>query len=155
MVNQEVGLEKIYQIKKGFCLIINIINFDERKDLKRNGSEKSVRLIKEAFKYHGFKVKNYDDLNDYEILNLIDKQVNKIECKSYDAFVLYIHTHGFGDSILCKNSYVKDEANEVLLTNIIHFHQIIEIFKNENCENLLHRPKLIFFDCERNSKLSI
>ena len=82
-------------------------------------------------------------MNDNEILWLIDEQVNREECKSYDAFTLYIHTHGIDDTILCKNN------------NRIHFYQIVEIFKDENCEALKNKPKIIIFDCCRNGNKKI
>ena len=144
--------ENIYKIQKGFCLIINIINFDGNEDAKRNGSEKNVELIKEAFEYHGFQVNDYCDLNNNQVLDLIDEQVNNKKCKSFDAFVLYINTHGIHDTILCKNSYEKNEKDEIVITKTIHFHEIIELFKDENCEYLLDKPKLIIFDCCRNGK---
>ena len=111
-------------------------------------------LVKEAFEYDWFEVNNYCDLNDYEIIKLIDKQVNHEKCKRFNAFVLYIHTHGIADHILCKNSYEKNENDEI--TKVIHFHQIIELFKDQNCENLKNKPKLIFLDfCRKGKKLRI
>lgn len=125
----------IYKIKNGFCMIINIMNFDEREDLKRNGSEESVKLIKEAFEQTGFNVIDYVHLTDAQILNKIDQQINKDQCKPYDAFVLYIHSHGIQDTILCKNN------------QIIQFYQIIQIFKDDNSENWKNKPKMMVFDC--------
>ena len=143
-------IEQIYKITKGFCLIINIINFDGNEELRRNGSEENVKLIKKAFKYQRFQVDHYCDLNDYQMINLINEKVNHEKCKSIDAFVLYIHTHGIADHILCKNSYEKNENDEI--TKVIHFHQIIELFKDQNCENLKNKPKIIFFDCCRSGQ---
>ena len=145
----EQQIEGIYQIKKGFCLIINIINFDGNENAKRKDSQQNVKLIERAFKYHGFEVVIKTDLNDDEMINLIDEQVNDEKCKLFDAFVLYIHTHGIADHILCKNSYEQDEKNKTKVTKVIHFHEIIKMFKDENCENLLNKPKIIFFDCCR------
>ena len=67
------------------------------------------------------------------------------KCKRFVGFVLYIHSNGIQDTILCENSYEKDENDENILTKVIHFYQIIELFKDENCENLRDKPKLIFF----------
>ena len=50
--------------------------------------------------------------------------VDSEKCEKYDAFVLYIHTHGVADTILCNNSCIKIENNETTLTNVIHFNQI-------------------------------
>ena len=61
--------------------------------------------------------------------------------------LLYIHTHGKKERILCKNSYERNEQNENVLTKVVHFDQIIQQFKDENCKNLINKPKLVFFDC--------
>lgn len=155
MQNQINEIEKIYKIKNGFCLIINIINFDEREDLRRDGSEESVKLVKEAFESYGFNVNHYNDLNDNEILELIDEQVTKEECELYDAFILYIHTHGIADTILCKNSFERNKNGQSVLTKCIHFHQIINIFKDDNCEALKNKPKIVIFDCCRDGNEEI
>ena len=146
--NQEIDFETIYKIRNGFCLIINIINFDEREDLRRNGSEENVKLIKEAFQLHRFQVQDYYHLTHHQIISLIDEEVDNQKCNLYDAFVLYIHIHGIEDTILCKNSYQRNQ-HEIVLTNVIHFEQIVELFKDENCQLLRNKPKLIFFDCCR------
>ena len=54
--NQNKTNHVIYKITKGFCLIINIINFDDEEDMRRNVSEYNVKLIRKAFQYHRFKV---------------------------------------------------------------------------------------------------
>ena len=145
----ESNEDEKYKIKKGFCLIINIINFDGREDIKRNGSEENVKLIEEAFKCHRFEVVIKTDLNNDEMIEVINEQVTNTKCESLDAFVLYIHTHRIADHILCKNSYGKDEENKNIVTNVIHFNKIIKLFSDKNCEKLLKKPKIIFFDCCR------
>lgn len=67
---------KIYKIKKGFCLIVKITNSDTNKKVRINDSEQNVKKVKEAFEHHGFQVKDYYDLNNYEVISLIDEQVN-------------------------------------------------------------------------------
>ena len=72
------------------------------------------------------------------------------KCKSFDAFIVYIHSHGIKNTILCKNSYERNEQNESVFRRVIHFDKIIELFKDENCENLKNKPKLIFLNFCRN-----
>ena len=36
--------QQIYKISKGFCLSINIINFDGNENAKREGSEKKIKV---------------------------------------------------------------------------------------------------------------
>ena len=44
--------------------------------MRINDSEENVKKVKEAFEHHGFQVKDYYDLNNYEVISLIDEQVN-------------------------------------------------------------------------------
>ena len=110
------------------------------KSWKEKVQKKNVKLIREAFEHHRFEVNDYCDLNDDQIINLIGEQVKHEKCKSFDGFVLYIHTHGIQDTILCKNS------------NKIPFHRIKELFKDEKCQYLKNKPKIIFLDCCRESE---
>ena len=43
----------------------------------------------------------------------------------------------------------KDEKDEKVLIKIVYFHEIVKLFKDENCEYLKDKPKLIIFDCCR------
>ena len=132
---------KSYSYPRGFCIIINIVNYEiDNDDLRRDGSEESVNLISGIFKYYEFDVRIFTDLNDDKVLNTIEKFISDDECKDHDAFILYIFSHGVEDSILCSNN------------KLIHFSQIIELFKNQNCENLKDKLKFIFFDCCRKGK---
>ena len=49
---------------------MNIINFDGNENAKRKGSQDNIKLIKQAFEYHGFQVSDHCDLDDYQVLNL-------------------------------------------------------------------------------------
>ena len=40
----EQQIENIHKITKGFCLIINIINFEGNEDAKREDSEENIKL---------------------------------------------------------------------------------------------------------------
>ena len=59
-----------------------------------------------------------------------------------NAFVLYIHSHGIADLILCSNN------------KTVRFYEIIQEFNNEICKNLINKPKIIFFDSRRNGELN-
>ena len=90
---------------------------------------------------HGFEVDHYCHLKDDQMINLINEKVNHEKCKSIDAFVLYIHSRGIADLILCSN-------------NKTVRYEIIQEFNNEICKNLINKPKIIFFDCRRNGELN-
>ena len=135
---------KSYPYPRGFCIIINIVNYDTDNDnLRRDGSEESVNLISGIFKYYEFDVRIFTDLNDNKVINTIEKFIGDDECKDHNAFILYIFSHGIKDGILCSNN------------ELIHFYQIIELFKDQNCGNLKDKLKFIFFDCCRVGKKQI
>ena len=63
-------LNDIYKMTSnplGFCVIINIVNFDGNDQLERSDSIYNVHLIRETFKNLNFKVKMFQDLKDFEI----------------------------------------------------------------------------------------
>ena len=121
----------------GFCVIINIINFDGKKELERSDSLESVYLISKAFKRLNFQIKPFQDLNDLEIKAKLSELLNSEECDSHDCFVLYIHSHG------------KEQGFYTSSNKVIKYDQVIQLFSNANCQKLIGKPKLIFFDCGR------
>lgn len=82
---------KIYKISNGLHLIINIINYYYDYDKSKRNWKESIKQIKEAFEYSHFDVKVYNHLNDEQVIGLINKQVNKDECKDYDAFFTFLY----------------------------------------------------------------
>ena len=128
------------KISSGICAIINICNFNDGH--VRFGSETSVNYIKKTFQQLCFDVKSFSDLNHIEIFSTINELIESEECKNHDAFVLYIHTHGIGETIISSNG-MRIRTND-----------IIKLFANENCPNLVNKPKILFFDCCRQDDLN-
>ena len=133
---------KMTSIPRGFCVIINIVNFDDVDEMERNDSIESVNLIKKTFEYLNFKVKQFQDLKDYEIKSKLNELLNSEECTFHDCFVLYIHTHGREQGIITANN------------KIIEYHEIFNMFSNKNCSKLIEKPKIILFDCCRGENYS-
>lgn len=125
-----------YEISSGICTIIDIHKFNDGHI--RENSEISVKNIKETFDQLNFVIKPYNDLKDFEIFYVIDKLIKKEENNYYDAFVLYIHTHGEDECILSANR------------KKIKINDIIKLFTDDNCHpHLIDRPKILIFDCCR------
>ena len=123
------------KISSGICVIIDIHKFDDGH--VRFGSEISVKFIDKAFQQLGFNVKTYTDLNSIQIFNVINELIESEECKNHDAFVLYIHTHGIGESVIASDR------------SRIKINDIIKLFTDENCPILINKPKILIFDCCR------
>ena len=130
---------KMTSIPLGYCVIINIINFDEDEDERkeRTDSVKSVSLIEETFRKLNFKVKIFTDLSDDEMKQKLTDLMSRKECESHDCFVLYIHSHGEQNGFYMANNQV------------IEFDQVIEFFSNAKCKKFIDKPKILFFDCCR------
>ena len=121
----------------GFCIIINIINFEEDSQQERNDSIENVNLIRKTFENLNFKVKIFTDLNDGQIKSKLNEIINTEECNSHDCFVLYIHSHGKEQGFITANN------------KIIEFHKIYNLFADSKCKKFIGKPKLLFFDCCR------
>ena len=121
----------------GYCVIINMVNFDGNTEIDRVDSIENVNLIRKTFEYLNFKVKPFQDLNDNQIKLKLNELISSEECDSHDCFVLYIHSHGLENGFITKNNV------------IIGFNEIIKIFCNQNCEKFINKPKIILFDCCR------
>ena len=115
------------KISSGFCTIIDIHKFDDGH--VRFGSEISVNYIKETFQQLDFDVKSFCDLGHIEIFSTINDLIISEECKNRDAFVLYIHTHGIGESVIASDR------------SRIKINDIIKLFTDECCPNLINKPK--------------
>ena len=126
----------------GYCVIINIINFDEDDQMERSDSIKSVNLIRETFNNLNFKVKMFHDLNDIQIISKLNDLMNSEECDSHECFVLYIHSHGKEDGFITADG------------KVFNFHDILNLLTNAKCKKLIRKPKLVFFDCCRGEHYS-
>lgn len=121
----------------GFCVIINMVNFDGKTELERSDSIESVYLISKTFEYLNLKMKLFQDLNDLQIKETLKQVLNSEQCNLHDCFVLYIHSHGKDNGFYTSNN------------NFIQFDKIIQLFSNANCQKFIGKPKLVFFDCGR------
>ena len=75
--------EDVYKMTSnplGYCLIINIINFDQDEERERIDSVKSVLLIQETFQKLNFKVKIFTDLSDVQMKQKLADLISRDEC---------------------------------------------------------------------------
>lgn len=113
---------KIYNISSGICFMINLQYDDE--------SEICMKNIKEKFEQLNFDIKLYNEFNDIQIFNNLNEM-----CKYKDAFVLYIKSYGTEGNIITSNK------------NKIKKADIIKLFTDQNCPDLIGKPKILIFDC--------
>ncbi|KAG8179662.1 hypothetical protein JTE90_017801 [Oedothorax gibbosus] len=124
----------------GLCLIINNINFS--KSRTRDESKFDVSALRSLFEFLGFKVTVEQDLTAQEMTNCLEKLSKTPELGRVDSIIVYILTHGDRDKYNVDKLRGIDEE-EVALTNVY------EMFNHNNCEMLLGKPKLFFFQACR------
>ena len=131
MASNEID-DDIYKMTsnpRGFCVIFNMLNFDGNNQMDRSDSIQSVSLVQDTFQQLQFDVKIYQYLSDKKLKNKLREFIDKEECKSYDYFVLYIHSHGLENGFVTANN------------KIIGFNEITKMFCNKNCSNSLKSQK--------------
>uniref|UniRef100_A0A2D4J956 Caspase family p20 domain-containing protein n=3 Tax=Micrurus lemniscatus lemniscatus TaxID=129467 RepID=A0A2D4J956_MICLE len=124
---------------RGYCLIINNVNFEGDRR-KRKGSEKDAMELKCVFTWLGFKVKKYDDQTATEIQNLLQFWQSSKDWKDGDCLVCCILSHG--------------KSGEILGTDdcMIPIRTITSYFKANNCPLLAQKPKLFFIQACQGEK---
>ncbi|KFQ19306.1 Caspase-10, partial [Merops nubicus] len=116
---------------RGFCLIINNVNFD--KDLpERKGSCKDAEELKQVFTWLGLDVVTYKNLTSQEILEVMQTWQNLQDHKDRDCFICCILSHGESGAV-----YGKDEE-------LVPIRTIMSHFTAKQCSHLAEKPKLFF-----------
>jgi len=132
---------------RGYCLIINNVNFDNECFEERLGSDADAKRLDEVFHELGFEVYLKRNKNAREMRELCDKMVQKINLKykssnsrPMDAFVLIILSHGTENAVYSTDNIAVD------------IFDLIEKFNNQNCIGLKGSPKMFFIQACRGSK---
>ena len=138
-IENEVGSSpKKYNMthpKRGKCIIINIINYKNDQQRKREYSKKHVDLVKTVFQNKlDFEVDNYEDQTAKEIETLISSQASLDHSES-DCFACFIMGHGEDGKIIAKDNQSVD------------IRTILDPIKK--CKSLQGKPKLFFIQACR------
>ncbi|XP_027657267.1 caspase-10-like isoform X1 [Falco biarmicus] len=116
---------------RGFCLIINNVNFD-RSLQERKGSCKDAGELEQVFTWLGLDVRTYTDLTSWEIKDLMRTWQRLQDHKDRDCFICCILSHGESGAI-----YGKDEE-------LVSIRMIMSHFTAKQCPQLAEKPKLFF-----------
>ncbi|NXE07254.1 CASPA protein, partial [Lophotis ruficrista] len=116
---------------RGFCLVINNVNFD-RSLQERKGSCKDAGELKRVFTWLGLDVKTYTNLTSQEIKDLMRSWQHSQDHKDRDCFICCILSHGESGAI-----YGKDEE-------LVPIRTIMSYFTARRCPQLAEKPKLFF-----------
>ncbi|XP_051479600.1 caspase-10 isoform X1 [Apus apus] len=133
-VENETKKMAIYKMDgphRGFCLVINNVNFDGSLQ-ERKGSCKDAEELKIVFTWLGLDVRTYSNLTSLEIRDLMRTWQHLQDHKDRDCFICCILSHGESGAI-----YGKDEE-------LVSIRTIMSHFTAKQCPQLAEKPKLFF-----------
>ncbi|XP_053926137.1 caspase-10 isoform X2 [Cuculus canorus] len=116
---------------RGFCLIINNVNFGSSLQ-ERTGSCKDAEELQRVFTWLGLDVKTYRDLTSQQIEDLMLTWQRLPDHKDRDCFICCILSHGDSGAV-----YGKD-------AKLVSIRKIMSHFTARQCPQLAEKPKLFF-----------
>ncbi|KAM9235981.1 caspase-10 isoform 1-T2 [Leptosomus discolor] len=128
---QKMASYKMDGPHRGFCLVINNVNFG-RSLQERKGSCKDAEELERVFTWLGLDVRTYTDLTSWEIKDLMQTWQHLQDHKDRDCFICCILSHGESGAI-----YGKDEE-------LVSIRMIMSHFTAKRCPQLAEKPKLFF-----------
>lgn len=135
---------KVRSRPRGYVLLINIENFDNGVRQRRLGSERDYEMLKDMWEDFGYEVKEYYDLNLKDFKAAINDFACMPEHANVDSAILFIMSHGKEDD---------NNPHAVRITTTddqyVSSDWIKERFTSANCEYLINKPKIIFFQACR------
>ncbi|NWY11211.1 CASPA protein, partial [Aphelocoma coerulescens] len=123
---------------RGFCLIINNVNFNSS---QRKGSCKDAEQLERVFTWLGLDVRTYTDLTSGDIRSLMQTWQHLQDHKDRNCFVCCILSHGESGAI-----YGTDEKLVLIRTLMSHF-------TASQCPHLAAKPKLFFIQACQGNKI--
>ncbi|XP_064290143.1 caspase-10 [Passer domesticus] len=114
---------------RGFCLIINNVNFNSS---LRKGSCKDAEQLERVFTWLGLDVRTYTNLTSGEIKNLMKTWQHVQDHKDRNCFICCILSHG-------KSGAICGTDDEFVSIRLLTSH-----FTAKQCPQLAAKPKLFF-----------
>ncbi|XP_055925437.1 caspase-2-like [Argiope bruennichi] len=127
----------------GYCLIIINKKFEVEDD--RLGCEVDASALENLFKELNYDVQIEWDKEGEEIIYLLREFSRKSEFRNVDSCIVYILSHGGQD----------ENLDYILGTDSMKVYKrdICNMFDNKNCELLINKPKIFFFQACRGKLL--
>ncbi|XP_053554677.1 caspase-10 [Bombina bombina] len=117
------------QKHRGYCLIINNVNFVKNKI--REGTQKDAEDLERVLTWLGLEVKTLHNQDKDNIHNILVEYRNK-DHTDRDCFICCILTHGESGAIMGSD-------DQILL-----IHEMMSLFTATRCPSLVKKPKLFF-----------
>ncbi|NXM97282.1 CASPA protein, partial [Sylvia borin] len=134
---QTISSYKMDGPHRGFCLIINNVNFNSS---QRKGSCKDAEQLERVFTWLGLDVRTYTDLTSEAIINLMQTWQHVQDHKDRNCFICCILSHGKSGAI-----YGTDDK-------LVSIRMLMTHFTAKHCPQLAAKPKLFFIQaCQGNN----
>ncbi|NXO34506.1 CASPA protein, partial [Locustella ochotensis] len=134
---QTISSYKMDGPHRGFCLIINNVNFNSS---QRKGSCKDAEQLKRVFTWLGLDVRTYTDLTSGAIINLMQTWQSVQDHKDRNCFICCILSHG-------KSGAIYGTDDKLVSIRVLTTH-----FTAKQCPQLAAKPKLFFIQaCQGNN----
>ncbi|XP_066954650.1 uncharacterized protein [Macrobrachium rosenbergii] len=122
---------------RGAVFIANYRNFDKCKTYrlkKRTGTEVNVRQLEELFTQMKYEVTAFDDLGTKDDTMAALENFRQLDIhKNADSLIVIFSSHGKEDEFFTSDG------------QLIHYKSIYQIFSDENCPDLIGKPKVFMF----------
>ena len=122
--------------KRGVFFFINIIEFKSEKN-NRRGAEMDRENLITLFREMSYTIFYYEDLTRQEFYDVMLQLIKSDYLKNIDSFVYCIQTHG--------NLYQNQTIMEFSDGATVPIEDVIGMFSNTNCKDLVNKPKVFFF----------
>ncbi|NWU41566.1 CASPA protein, partial [Hylia prasina] len=134
---QTISSYKMDGPHRGFCLIINNVNFNSS---QRKGSCKDAEQLERVFTWLGLDVRTYTDQTSGDIIKLMQTWQRVQDHRDRNCFICCILSHG-------KSGAVYGTDDKLVSIRVLTTH-----FTAQQCPQLAAKPKLFFIQaCQGNN----
>ncbi|NXR61903.1 CASPA protein, partial [Rhadina sibilatrix] len=134
---QTISSYKMDGPHRGFCLIINNVNFNSS---QRKGSCKDAEQLERVFTWLGLDVRTYTDQTSGDIIKLMQTWQRVQDHKDRNCFICCVLSHG-------KSGAVYGTDDKLVSIRVLMSH-----FTAKQCPQLATKPKLFFIQaCQGNN----
>ncbi|ESO89052.1 hypothetical protein LOTGIDRAFT_228989 [Lottia gigantea] len=135
-----------YEHYNGKNLMIVIQNKDFHESRQRHGSTADVENLKKTFKRLGFIVKTFKNLSGEKMDVKLRKARQKFNHKDASCFACVILSHG---NQYETGDYERKDSVLGVDEQAISIEYVMKIFNNDNCPDLMGKPRLFFIQACR------
>jgi Caspase domain/Caspase recruitment domain len=132
----KLGVYNMKSKKRGVFFFVNIIEFKSEKN-NRRGAEMDRENLITLFSEMNYTVLYYEDLSRQEFHELLNQLIKSDYLKHVDSFICCIQTHG----TLYNNQTIMEFTDGFTMG----IDEVIDLFSNTNCKELVNKPKVFFF----------